>query len=193
MCIRDSRNLNRVYKNPRRPFERERLEKELRMCGQYGLRCKREIWRVNLTLSNMRRTARTLLTLPETHERRQLEGSALLRRCHNLGFLESDKDQLDYVLSLTVPDILERRLQTVVHKIGLAKSVHHARVLIRQRHIAVAKQIVVTPSFIVRTSSERHIAFAEQSPFGGGRPGRVRRVKAKAAKKKAAGGADDDE
>lgn len=34
-----------------------------------------------------------------------------------------------------IEDFLERRLQTQVFKLGLAKSVHHARVLIRQRHI----------------------------------------------------------
>ncbi len=183
--MRNYRNFTRVYKTPRRPFEKERLDRELRICGQFGLRCKREIWRVNLTLSKMRRTARLLLTLPETHPRRQLEGSALLRRCHDLGFLDTEKDKLDYVLSLTVPDILERRLQTIVFKNGIAKSVHHARVLILQRHIAVGKQIVATPSFIVRTASEGHIAYADVSPLSGaGRPGRVKRVKANAAKKK---------
>jgi small subunit ribosomal protein S9e len=36
---------------------------------------------------------------------------------------------------MQVEDFLERRLQTQVFKSGLAKSVHHARVLIRQRHI----------------------------------------------------------
>ena len=189
--MRNYNNFNRVYKTPRRPFERERLDRELRLCGQYGLRCKREIWRVNMLLSKMRRTARLLLTLPEASQRRQLEGSALLRRCHDLGFLETEKEKLDYVLSLTVPDILERRLQTVVFKNGLAKSVHHARVLILQRHIAVGKQIVTSPSFVVRNSSEGHIAFAEASPFGGGRAGRVKRMKKTAAKKKAAG--NDDE
>jgi small subunit ribosomal protein S9e len=30
---------------------------------------------------------------------------------------------------------LERRLQTLVFKSGMAKSIHHARVLIKQRHI----------------------------------------------------------
>ena len=35
-------------------------------------------------------------------------------------------------------DFLERRLQTLVFKLGLAKSIHHARVLIRQRHIRCA-------------------------------------------------------
>jgi ribosomal protein S4 len=36
---------------------------------------------------------------------------------------------------LAQQDFLERRLQTLVFKLGLAKSIHHARVLIRQRHI----------------------------------------------------------
>jgi uncharacterized membrane protein YgcG len=45
------------------------------------------------------------------------------------------QDKLDYVLALTPQDFLERRLQTLVFKQGLAKSIHHARVLIRQRHI----------------------------------------------------------
>merc|ERR1719316_1384060 len=110
----------------------------------------------------MRRTARLLLTLAETNPRRILEGNAILRRCHDLGFLEESKNKLDYILSLTVPDILERRLQTVVFKNGMACSVHQARCLILQRHIA----------------------FAEVSPLGGGRPGRVKRVKANAAKNK---------
>ncbi len=43
--------------------------------------------------------------------------------------------KLDYVLALKVEDFLERRLQTCVYKLGLAKSIHHARVLIKQRHI----------------------------------------------------------
>ena len=184
--MRNYNNFNKVSKCPRRPFERERLDRELRLIGQYGLRCKREIWRVNVVLSKMRRTARLLLTLPETHPRRLLEGAAIMRRCHDMGFLEEAKDKLDYVLSLTVPDVLERRLQTVVFKIGLAKSIHHARVLIAQRHIAVAKQIVTIPSFIVRTSQEPHIGFADCSPFGHGRVGRVKRMKKTAAKRKAA-------
>ncbi len=101
--------------------------------------------------------------------------------------------KLDYVLALKVEDFLARRLQTVVYKLGLAKSIHHARVLIRQRHIRVGKQIVNVPSFIVRLDSQKHVDFSLTSPLGGGRPGRVRRKKAKAAAEKAAGGGDDDD
>ena len=68
-----------------------------------------------------------------------------------LGVLDETKLELDYVLALKPQDFLERRLQTQVFKLGLAKSIHHARVLIKQRHIRVGKQIVNIPSFMVRT------------------------------------------
>jgi len=60
---------------------------------------------------------------------------------------------------------------------------------------SVGKQIVNVPSFIVRLDSQKHIDFALTSPFGGGRPGRVRRKKAKAAEKKDEGeeGGEEEE
>lgn len=62
-------------------------------------------------------------------------GNALLRRLVRIGVLDEGHMKLDYVLGLKIEDFLERRLQTQVFKLGLAKSIHHARVLIRQRHI----------------------------------------------------------
>jgi len=59
--------------------------------------------------------------------------------------------------------------------------------------ISVGKQIVNVPSFIVRLDSQKHIDFALTSPFGGGRPGRVRRKKAKASEKKEEGGEAEGE
>lgn len=182
----------------------------MKLVGEYGLRNKREVWRVGLTLSKIRRAARyailgitgtthrgmlltpkcsQLLTLDEKDPKRLFEGNALIRRLVRVGVLDESRMKLDYVLALKLEDFLERRLQTCVYKLGLAKSIHHARVLIRQRHIRVGKQIVNVPSFIVRLDSQKHIDFALNSPFGSGRPGRVRRKKAKAAE----GGADGEE
>ena len=59
--------------------------------------------------------------------------------------------------------------------------------------LSVGKQIVNVPSFIVRLDSQKHIDFALTSPFGGGRPGRVRRKKAKAAEAKEGGGDEEEE
>merc|ERR1719230_2274248 len=108
-----------------------------------------------------------------------------------LGLLLENEKKLDYVLGLTTAKIMERRLQTQVFKLGLAKSIHHARVLIKQRHIRLRKQVVNIPSFIVRLDSQKHIDFSLKSPFGGGRPGRVKRKNAK--KGEGADGSDADD
>jgi len=184
------RNFSKTVRPPRRPYEKERLDNELRICGEYGLRNKREIWRTRLALSKVRRTARILLTLDEKDEKRLFEGEALMRRLHKLGVLDESKNKLDYVLALTLEDFLERRLQTRVFKLGLAKSIHHARVLIKQRHIRVRSQIVNVPSFVVRVDSQKYIDFALNSPLGGGRPGRLKRKKLASAASKTGGGDD---
>ncbi|MEQ2235400.1 40S ribosomal protein S9 [Ilyodon furcidens] len=165
---------------------------ELKLIGEYGLRNKREVWRVKFTLAKIRKAARELLTLDEKDPKRLFEGNALLRRLVRIGVLDEGKMKLDYILGLKVEDFLERRLQTQVFKLGLAKSIHHARVLIRQRHIRVRKQVVNIPSFVVRLDSQKHIDFSLRSPYGGGRPGRVKRKNAKKGQG-GAGGADDEE
>ena len=172
-------NTSKTYKVPRRPYEAARLNHELEICGKYGLKSKREIYRINFTLGKIRKTARELLKLEEGDSRRNFEGNALIRRLIRLGVLPKEKNKLDHCLSLKAEDFLERRLQTVLVRLGLARSVHHARTLIRQRHIVVGGQVVDIPSFTVRLDSARHIDFSSTSPYGGGRPGRVARKMAK--------------
>ncbi|XP_037074179.1 40S ribosomal protein S9-like [Pollicipes pollicipes] len=183
----------KTYTTPRRPYEKTRLDQELKLIGEYGLKNKHEVWRVKYTLARIRKRARELLTLEEKDPGRLFEGNALLRRLVRIGVLEESRMKLDFVLGLKVEDFLERRLQTQVFKLGLAKSIHHARVLIRQRHIRVRKQVVNVPSFVVRLDSQKHIDFSLTSPFEGGRPGRVKRKKMKRAQSGGGGGGDEDD
>lgn len=154
----------------------------MKLLGEYGLRCKREIWRAQLALAKVRSAARKLLTLDEKDPKRVFEGDAMLRRLTRFGVLSTDEKRLDDVLRLSTQKFLERRLQTRVYKLNMARSVHHARCVILQRHIRVGKQLVNQPAFLVKGDSESHIDFALHSPLNQstGRPGRVARKRAKA-------------
>ncbi len=132
-----------------------------------------------------------MLTLDPKDPKRLFETPPLIRRLKRFGVMTEDENSLDDILKLTTQIFMERRLQTKVFKLNLAKSIHHARVLIRQRHIRVGKQVVNVPSFLVRTDSEKHIDLAVNSPYGQGRPGRVARRRA--AQRAAAGNGGDDE
>ncbi|VDN19978.1 unnamed protein product [Cylicostephanus goldi] len=162
---------SKVTKAPRRPFEKERLDQELKLIGEFGLKNKREVWRVKYTLAKVRKAARELLTLEEKDPKRLFEGNALLRRLVRIGVLPEDRMKLDYILGLRVEDFLERRLQTQVFN--------------------VRRQVVDVPSFIVRLDSQKHIDFSLKSPFGGGRPGRVKRRNMKKAEGGEASGDDE--
>ncbi|KAH0514505.1 40S ribosomal protein S9 [Microtus ochrogaster] len=65
--------------------------------------------------------------------------------------------------------------------------------LVDKRHIRVRKQVVNIPSFIVHLDSQKHIDFSLRSPYGGGRPGRVKRKNAKKGQGGAGAGDDEEE
>ena len=126
-------------------------------------------------MAKLRKAARELLTLDESDPRRIFEGSALMKRMYKYGLLNENENKLDYILGLTIHRFMDRRLQTLVYRKNLARSVHHARVLIRQRHIRLGKNLTNVPSVMIRTDQEKNIDFTANSSLGGGRPGRNKR------------------
>lgn len=158
----DPKKQRKKYETPRFPWRTDILQEELKLLGQYGLRNKHELWRHKTTLSKFRGTARSLIG--ETPEERKKMEEELLTRLKKLGVLH-ETAVLDDVLDLTIEDILERRLQTIVLRKGLAKTVHQARQLITHGHVAIGNQRVTVPSYIITKEEENQMAYTSQSPL----------------------------
>lgn len=91
---------SKTYVTPRRPYEKARLDQELKIIGEYGLRNKREVWRVKYTLAKIRKAARELLTLEEKDQKRLFEGLYYKFIQVNLGFVKY-YDETNYIWHLS--------------------------------------------------------------------------------------------
>lgn len=158
----DPKKQRKKYETPRFPWRTDILQEELKLLGQYGLRNKHELWRHETTLSNFRSIARSLIGRP-AEERKKME-EELLVRLKKLGVL-SETAVLDDVLDLTKEDLLDRRLQTIVFRKGLSKTIHQARQLITHGHVAVGNKRVTVPSYIVTKEEETQIIYTPRSPL----------------------------
>ncbi|MFW9938932.1 MAG: 30S ribosomal protein S4 [Candidatus Thorarchaeota archaeon] len=158
----DPRKQKKKFKKPRVPFQKERILEELEFIGRYGLRNKREFWKMRTTLANFRDLARQSRTLPaEVATEVQQE---LIKKLNRLGILGPEAE-FDDVLLLTVEDMLKRRLQTLVFEKGLAQTIYQARQLIVHGHIQIKGKKIDAPSYIVKREEEDFIGFAANSPL----------------------------
>jgi small subunit ribosomal protein S4 len=135
------------------------LLEELQLVGEYGLRNKKELWLARSHLKRITRRARSLLSMT-AEERAPLE-MPFKERLYKMGFIEDPNVPLDRILSLDVRSVLERRLQTMVYRMGLAKSIHHARQLIVHGHVLVAGRRMTSPGFLVPRELEDKISLAQ--------------------------------
>ena len=158
----DPRKPKKAFVTPRHPWRKDQLEEELHLVGDYGLRNKKELRRHETDLSQIRGIARTLLG-EEEEQRSHLERQYLTSLARQ-GILP-ESASVDNILDLNVKDLMERRLQTIVYRAGLAKSIHQARQFVIHGHVSVAGDIVTVPSYVVRRDQESRIAFHANSPL----------------------------
>ena len=158
----DIKRLRKKYVKPGHPWQKDRIRTELLLVGRYGLRNKREVWIARTLLGDFRTRAREVLSLSSGV--REKEEKALMTRLQRSGLIK-ETATLDDVLDLTLPNILERRLQTVVYKSGLAKSIHQARQLVVHGHIAIKGCTARSPGRLVKLEEETQVSYAPNSPF----------------------------
>ena len=149
------------YDTPSHPWQKVRIEEESGLIHQYGLKNKREIWRANTKVREMRRQARKL-TANSSDDQAQKEKNLLLAKLNRLGMLEKNSG-LEDVLIMTPENVLDRRLQTQVYLQGLSSTVKQARQLIVHGHISIDGAVVRVPGILVTKLQEKNISYSPTS------------------------------
>ncbi len=150
----DPKKARKQFSRPRSPWRADQLAQELYLLGTFGLRNKRELWKAQTQLSSVRKQARTLLAA--TQAVRLREEKKLLDSLIRKGLIKEGAT-LDDILSLTIEDMLARRLQSMVFKKGMALSPLHSRQLIVHGHIKVGERVITVPGYEVGEAEEANI------------------------------------
>ncbi len=114
------------------------------------------------TLGNWRSIARKSRSLSK--ERSAEVQETLSKKLIRLGVVGPEA-RFEDILSLTVEDLLKRRLQTIVFDKGFAKTIYQARQFIVHGHIQVIGKKINAPSYIVKKEEEDFISYAPSSPL----------------------------
>lgn len=155
------------YETPKHPWQASRIAGEVELIKMYGLRNKKEVWKTHSDLKNYREIARKLLA---ESAKGKLSGNVkvdadnILGRLKRYGLLKTDAG-LDDILSLEVNNFFERRLQTQVHKQGLANTMKQARQFIVHGHISIEGRKVTVPGYLVSKEEELLLDYYNNSPL----------------------------
>jgi len=132
-------------------WNKARIERDKKLKKDFGLVKEREIWRAETMLRKYRRLARDVMATKDKNK-----GKELLEKLSRMGILEKGAG-IDDVLGLTVEEVLERRLQTVVFRLGLANTQKQARQMITHGHIKVNGRKTRYPSRLILKGEEDKI------------------------------------
>ncbi len=156
----DPRKLRKQYATPMHPWSAEALAEERILTKEYGLKNKKEIYRANTFLKKYRSIAKRLAT--SNGAQAEKETAQVLGKLVRLGILPAGSGLSD-ILSLQSRDILERRLQTRVFRLGLARSTTQARQFITHRHVMVNGVEISSPSYLVDVKEDSTVTFRGKS------------------------------
>lgn len=156
----DIKKQKKKFNSPSHPWQKSRIDEEKALFKEYGLKNKREIWKMNSIIKKFYKQAKKLTTIQTKQS--EIERAQLLSKLHSLALLEKDS-KLEDVLTITLKDIMNRRLQTLVFKRNLARSVKQARQFISHNHIYISGKNITSPSYLVSREEEASINFGTGS------------------------------
>jgi small subunit ribosomal protein S4 len=158
----DPKKPKKKYKTPRHPWEKARILESIELTKEYGFKNKTELWKVVSKLKSIRDKLKS--SIVSTSKQGQKERDQLVQKLESMGLIKKGAG-IDEILGLSQKDILERRLQTLVFRKGLARTAKQARQFITHGHIVVKGKKITSPNALIRVDEEGFIAISAKSPF----------------------------
>jgi len=154
--VGDPKKKKKEYEAPKKLWDKERIERERRLREEFGLKNARELWKARTILRRIRREARRLLAGrgADIEDRK----ARLLKRVASF-LIRNPQPTIDDILALEERHVLDRRLQSIVFRKGLAKTSRQARQFIAHGHIAIDGRKASSPSYLVKFSEEEKIGW----------------------------------
>ena len=163
----DPKKVRKNYTRPAILWNEATLAYDKEIKREYKPKNKKEIWKMASFLQNIKDQAKSITSRLGTarKERALLEKDLLIAKVKRLGLVKKEEVTLSDLLNLSLRDVMERRLQTVVCRKKLARTVSQARQFIVHGHIKVAGKKITSPSHLVLLEEEDLVDFVERSPM----------------------------
>jgi small subunit ribosomal protein S4 len=156
----DPKKLRKKYSTPVHPWNKGDIDRAKAIRREFGLSVRKEVLIADSFLKKYKDIAKRLIA--DTSKQGVLEKKQMMDKLNRLGLL-STVAELDQVLSLTIQDVLNRRIQSVTYRMGLARSMKQARQFIVHRHITLDGKDITSPSYLLSVEEESKLKFKDKS------------------------------
>ncbi|MBI3334236.1 30S ribosomal protein S4 [Candidatus Pacearchaeota archaeon] len=143
------------FVRPKKAYEKTRMEDENKLMEQYGLKNKREIWKMLAQVTYFRRRAKALAKA--SGEEQEL----FFKKLQEKGL---EVNSIADVLALTIHSLLNRRLQTLLMRKSLTTTMRQARQMIVHKKVTIQGNVMNVPSYIVSVVEEATISVKSAKP-----------------------------
>ncbi len=156
----DTKKLKKKYSTPAHPWNKNTIEVEKKLVQEFGLKKKKEIHIANSFLKKYKNIAKSLIA--DKTAQGIAEKKLVLAKLQRFGLIQADAE-LDQILGIELKDVLERRLQSVVCRKGLAKTMNQARQFITHRQIMIGDKEITSPSHLITMAEVATVVFKPTS------------------------------
>ena len=157
----DPKHPKKKYAKPAHPWQGARIKEERSLMKEYGLKNKKELWKMGTILKKIKTQAKSLIS--RTDAEAQKEKELFLKRLARLGIITSIDVKLEDILGMSVKDILDRRRQGIFMRIALAKCSKQRSQIMKHMLLRINDKIVDIPSYLVLAEEEKSVGFNPRS------------------------------